>query len=105
LIIPIKRPADAAEITVFITTTFDSLSLFEIYIDAPAFINNDVIKIIRVPAIRKLILEAKNVLEQFYLYILKISIICLLFRSLVRFGKSNLNLIMFCALIFIILFL
>jgi hypothetical protein len=62
LVIPINSPAVAAEITVFITTTFGSLSSSEIDIAAPAFINNDVINIIRVPAIRKLIFEAKNVL-------------------------------------------
>ena len=46
----------AAAITVFITTLlgFFSIPPSEIYIPAPAFINSDEIRIIKVPPIKKL---------------------------------------------------
>lgn len=47
------------------------MSSFEICIAAPAFMNNDVNKMTRVPATNNETLEAKYVLVQFDLYILK----------------------------------
>ena len=55
---------------------------------------------IRVPAIKKLMFDAKNVLEQFYLYILKIINIYLLVKSFENYGNSLLNLRRLFALLF-----
>lgn len=71
-----RKPEEAAEMTVFITIWFGLWSLTEIYMIAPAFMNSEVIRIIRVPAKSILTSEAKNVLLQFSRYILKIKRIC-----------------------------
>jgi len=76
------RPLLAADMIVFMTILLASLSSVEIIIEAPAFINKEVIRIIRVPAMRKLMFDAKKVRLQFYLYILKIRTICLEVRFL-----------------------
>ena len=87
---PVSRPELAAEIMVFITIWFGAMSSLDILIFAPAFIKSEVIKMMSVPAIRKLTLLAKKVLLQFCLYILKISIIYLFVRFL-NYGNSLLN--------------
>jgi hypothetical protein len=51
-----KNPEDAAEITVFITILLGLSSSSEICIWAPAFMKREVIRMIRVPAIKKLTL-------------------------------------------------
>ena len=68
--------------TVFITIWFGLLSSIEILMLAPAFIKRLVNRIISVPAIKKLTLEAKKVLSLLALYILKIKTICLFVKFL-----------------------
>lgn len=68
-----KKPDEAADITVFITIRFGLLSSVEIYKIAPAFMNKEVIRMIRVPANRRLTSDAKNYLLLLSLYILKIN--------------------------------
>ena len=68
-----RRPDVAAEMTVFMTMRFGLISSVDIVMLAPAFMNNMVMRMTRVPATSKLTLLAKNVLFKFYLYILNIS--------------------------------
>ena len=75
-------PAAAAEIMVFMTILLGLLSSSEIFMAAPAFMNKLVIKITRVPETSSEMLEAKKVLFEFCLYILKIRTIYLLVRFL-----------------------
>ena len=69
----INKPDEAADITVFMTMRFGLLSSTDICKTAPEFMNREVIKIIKVPASRKLISSAKNVRLLWRLYILNIN--------------------------------
>lgn len=78
----------------FITIRFGWTSFVEILILPPAFMNKDVMRMIRVPATSKLTFEAKKVRFKFYLYILKMRLICWLVRCL-NYGNSFLKRVMF----------
>jgi hypothetical protein len=87
-------PELAAEMTVFITIWFGPISSLEIWVMAAAFMNREVIRIMRVPATRRLTLDAEKVRVVFCLYILNIKTICL-FVSYLNYGFSLRNLSMF----------
>ena len=92
----IKSPEAPAAMIVFITMMFGSMILYAT-LAVQAFMNREVIKMMRVPATRKLIFWFENCLSWFTLYMSKIIRISV-FESLENSGCYAMNFFMFLCL-------